>query len=122
MSDRPCTHCIWRGVDGCTSWDCEPITRSEVRKWLKDGFPQNEEPVRRGENEPNFDMNLIDHTNADHIRAMSDEELAEWTNYNCHCPPPFLEIFCPYRTGSKQTKSCQVCWLDWLREPVGGAE
>ena len=55
MNDRPCTQCIWRGVDGCTSWDCEPITRSEVRKWLKDGGDFNNAipaadvvPVRRG--------------------------------------------------------------------------
>lgn len=34
MSDRPCPQCIWRGVDGCTNWDCEPVTRSEARKRL----------------------------------------------------------------------------------------
>lgn len=61
-------------------------------------------------------------TNADRIRAMSNEELAEWTNHNCHCPPPFLDMFCPFRTDSMQTKSCQECWLDWLQSPVGGAE
>lgn len=61
-------------------------------------------------------------TNADHIRAMSNEELAGWTNHNCHCPPPFLDMFCPFRTDSMQTKSCQECWIDWLQSPVDGGD
>lgn len=35
MNDRPCKECIWRGEDGCTSWDCEPVTRKEAREMIK---------------------------------------------------------------------------------------
>ena len=49
-------------------------------------------------------------TNADRIRAMSDEELAEWH-----------EIFCPNREDIDLTctkESCHDCWLEWLKEEV----
>jgi len=36
-NDRDCPHCIYHDVDGCTSWDCEQVTRSEARKRLKNG-------------------------------------------------------------------------------------
>lgn len=51
MSDRPCPQCIWHGVDGCTNWDCEPVTRSEARKRLHgwtsviDRLPANDDHV-----------------------------------------------------------------------------
>ena len=55
-------------------------------------------------------------TNADRIRAMSDEELAEAIfKIFCHdeegsyCPPD--EMFC-----KKYGFSCRDCWLDWLRQ------
>ena len=35
MTDRPCNECIWMSADGCTSWDCEPVTRREARERLK---------------------------------------------------------------------------------------
>lgn len=37
MNDRPCNECIWYSNDGCTSWDCEPITRKEARERQKHG-------------------------------------------------------------------------------------
>ena len=47
-------------------------------------------------------------TNADHIRAMSDEELAKWCNdYNFNCPP----VEC-------KENGCEKCWLDWLKQEV----
>ena len=33
--DRPCNECVWRGPDGCTKWDCEPLTRKELKEILK---------------------------------------------------------------------------------------
>lgn len=36
MSERPCNECVWRTVDGCTQWDCNPVTRKEVKKMLKE--------------------------------------------------------------------------------------
>ena len=57
-------------------------------------------------------------SNADRIRAMSDEELAErfskqdWWN----CPPTGT----PCRGGLGY--GCTACWLDWLKSPVEDAE
>lgn len=52
-------------------------------------------------------------TNADRIRAMSDEELAEYVaTYSC---PPAAERT---RCGGV----CPECWLDWLRQPVKDGE
>ena len=39
-------------------------------------------------------------TNADRIRAMTDEELAEWLDERCDYAPPFG-------------------WLEWLRQEAG---
>ena len=45
-------------------------------------------------------------TNADRIRSLSDEELAEFIE-SCACPP---HKDCDYtKTG------CIKCWLDWLK-------
>ncbi len=47
-------------------------------------------------------------TNADRIRQMTDEELAEWLEYrDDNCP----RAGC-YKGG------CHECWLDWLKSPV----
>jgi len=52
-------------------------------------------------------------TNADSIRAMTDEELAELFNHLC----------CPYSLGGNvvcnaKNKGCYECWLNWLKAPV----
>ena len=49
-------------------------------------------------------------TNADHIRAMSDEELAKIIERELGCPV----------TGDceKMSKDCKACWLDWLQQPA----
>lgn len=57
-------------------------------------------------------------TNADRIRGMTDEELAEWT-----LREPFVGYFafCPPGTkdgGDCPTSPCEQCWLDWLKSPV----
>lgn len=47
-------------------------------------------------------------TNADKIRAMTDEELAEWLHeHNFNCPP----VDC-------RDEDCAGCWLDWLEQEV----
>lgn len=49
-------------------------------------------------------------TNADRIRAMTDEELAEWLASFVHCDCPVVH----YRgCGSEE---CDVPWLDWLKQ------
>lgn len=50
-------------------------------------------------------------TNADRIRSMTDEELAEL----------FTHLCCPYSLGGKvecniENKGCKECWLDWLKQ------
>ena len=47
-------------------------------------------------------------TNADRIRAMSDEELAALTKYT-RCPDPHLPCW---------ESTCYECRLNWLRQPV----
>lgn len=47
-------------------------------------------------------------TNADHIRAMSDEELAETLN-GAVCPP---------LTSCNTGQQCVKCWIDWLQQPA----
>ena len=54
-------------------------------------------------------------TNADRIRAMSDEELAVLLE-GCICPiEPCSEID---RDTEPDKKKCTQCWLDWLRQEV----
>ena len=50
----------------------------------------------------------IPQTNADRIRAMSDEELVRWVGLDS-CPK---DAVCPLPVN------CEKCWLDWLRQPV----
>ena len=47
-------------------------------------------------------------SNADKIRAMSDEELVELLDYELGCPA----------TGNceKMNRDCKACWLDWLKQ------
>lgn len=48
-------------------------------------------------------------TNADRIRAMTDDELADFMNRDISgCPP----------TGdcNKASDDCKACWLDWLQQ------
>ena len=48
-------------------------------------------------------------TNADRIRAMTDEEMAEFcAGLGCH--PGASRETC------KGVNQCQACWLDWLRQ------
>lgn len=47
-------------------------------------------------------------SNADRIRAMSDEEMAKWLNdHNFNCPPVDCRDY-----------DCEGCWLDWLKQEV----
>ena len=53
-------------------------------------------------------------SNADHIRAMSDEELAEWLKniwYSCTCGPRDNGNRC-----ADFKDDCNACWLDWLKQ------
>lgn len=49
-------------------------------------------------------------TNADRIRAMSDEELAKWLSI-CGCPDAFSSV-----SGCEEGK-CEECWMVYLKQP-----
>ena len=49
-------------------------------------------------------------TNADHIRSMTDEELAD-IKVRTGCPPSMNHITC----GTAGT--CLECWINWLKQP-----
>lgn len=48
-------------------------------------------------------------TNADRIRSMTDEELAEWIAYRQGCFERQDKRCSKYGT-------CRDCWFDWLKE------
>ena len=50
-------------------------------------------------------------TNADKLRAMSDEKLAEWMAAHNE-----RSAVCPNFGAHGCQASCIQCWLDWLRE------
>lgn len=50
-------------------------------------------------------------TNGDRIRAMTDEELAEWMDDNIKCYSCWLEDEC-------YGKSCKEMFMEWLRSTV----
>ena len=52
-------------------------------------------------------------TNADRIRAMTDEELAELVNSPCPPTTPCVE-------DAYGEPNCKNCWLEWLKEEVDG--
>ena len=54
-------------------------------------------------------------TNADKIRAMTDEELAHFISedyYVPHCPISGLCL------AEGEHEGCEVCWLNWLKQEV----
>lgn len=75
-----------------------------------------EMPDKAGEcmwkNAKRYDMQtgkVMGYTNADRLRAMSDEELAEFMADNCGCPVDK----CPHLDDEKD---CGQCWADWLKQ------
>lgn len=65
------------------------------------------------ENCPHYDSKNR-RTNADKIRSMSDEELAEWKEA-LSIPPGADCRDCKF-------ESCTECWLDWLKQEAEGGE
>lgn len=54
-------------------------------------------------------------SNADRIRAMSDEELAKWLSI-CGCPDAFSMV------GDCESGKCEDCWIEYLQQPSDHAE
>lgn len=63
---------------------------------------------------PNICGSVVPITNADRIRAMSDEELAKFIANPCQCAVE------PERDGYREcgNDSCLKHLLEWLRQPV----
>ena len=62
-------------------------------------------------------------TNADRIRSMTDEELAEWLakqEYRRVAFDGWLPL-CNHVMGPRtcHENGCEKCWLDWLKREVG---
>lgn len=53
-------------------------------------------------------------TNADRLRSMTDEELAEWMANKVDCQ------YCSVRSEwcTESEASCRTNWLDWLKQEV----
>ena len=51
----------------------------------------------------------VPQTNADQLRAMMDEELAEWLADTDACPCDVSTHYCLHT-------ECNLCWLEWLRQ------
>ena len=51
-------------------------------------------------------------TNADKIRQMSDEKLADYAGKHFGCHPAASREIC------RGVADCAVCWLDWLKQEV----
>lgn len=61
------------------------------------------------------------YTNADHIRSMTDEELAEWLDEDlaccCYCSEDKRLENEPLLRGEKCDEQCKKHLLDWLKQP-----
>ena len=55
-------------------------------------------------------------SNADRIRSMSDEELADLINREIsYCAPTSGDC-------EKTSNDCKACWLEWLQQPAEETE
>ena len=57
-------------------------------------------------------------SNADRIRAMTDEELAEFMN--CGACPSGKDVseLCHDEDGGSVPDMCNLCWFNWLKQEV----
>ena len=81
----PCVYCTEEGY-------CKKYSDEEVTCWCVQGPCKDERP-----------------SNADRIRSMTDEELAEAFANQC------AGRVCHHRD------SCKECWLDWLKQEATDA-
>lgn len=48
MKERDCGNCIWHTGDGCTSWECQYVSRKYIRSLIDTGeleLPEEIEPT-----------------------------------------------------------------------------
>lgn len=65
-----------------------------------------------------FCAGWIKMTNADRIRAISDEELAIILAEGCHNTRECPTICAPIYPFDEVVESCAKCWLEWLKQEV----
>ena len=80
-----------------------------VEEWKRKNLPIRRKPI----------------TNADRIRAMSDEELVQYIGHDLKpCPPPYYENHfegCMVDDMPEElitNKECDKCWLEWMKKEV----
>ena len=85
----------------CIYWNdglCKKFSDDKATSWCVEGHCGDQMP-----------------SNADKIRAMNDEELADLINREIgYCAP----------TGDceKMSNDCKACWLDWLKQSAEEGE
>lgn len=90
-----CEHHTW----GDEWWNCKTeCTKCKYTDMQGEKVPSNWKPMPI--------------TNADRIRAMSDEELAVFMKTKGACPNETKHRGC--------VLSCGECWLEWLQQPAEG--
>ena len=102
----------WFGIDiecivATDKWSGDVFTDNEVTHWMP--LPQ---PPMGNKPDHQLDECSPQKTNADRIRAMSDEELAEFLSDD--------ERACPPKCNNcrKHISECGGCWLEWLKQPA----
>ena len=74
----------------------------------------------RGDDNPKECRGFIPMTNADHIRSMSDEELAKWLAdmWNCCYCSEYDRTGChPLFSAEPCDQKCEQHCFDWLKQP-----
>lgn len=112
----------------------------EVRNLFNEEFKQTMQLIKEGETHLDnlaegfteadrvlFRLMLLPpQTNADRIRAMSDEELAEWLaddSWDCHnCSEHERLSDNPLLRDERCDEKCAEHCLDWLQQPVKDGE
>lgn len=76
--------------------------------------------ARRGSHQYCFEPKVI--TNADRLRAMSDEKLAAWARRQIGCGSDYFPcgIVCDGKCNSFDDETCQAKIMDYLKQPVKG--
>ena len=101
---------------------CSLAGTAACRTCFNNPYAETPPPVRTYPTTQVTDKVLITtgvQTNADRIRSMTDEELAEMMVYK-DCPTIEMSLLnCPEKyCPDGETHDCRQCWLDWLRQEV----
>ena len=104
MTDKICCNCTYyRGVNGYQG--CAPCAKMDKMVLWNESCEDIWLIPKR--------METGTQTNADRIRAMTDEELAKFIYEQADC-------FCQARFGDciRDEEHCRKAWLKWLKEEV----